>query len=157
MPANTPCINLERPDHGTADWDIACNNNFAIIDQAICQLSSLIMGVSGASTIQDMIHDSMITELSSYQAPLILKNGREIFTLTATDISNKYVTLNITPDITEEYPHLGIEHAPSMVYGVDYVLLNNNQINWNPVNIQNDDLSDVLEEGDEIFIEYNYK
>jgi hypothetical protein len=156
MPSNTPCLNLNRPDYGATRWDLTLNDNFTILDEAFCQLQTLLFGLSGQSSLRDIIHDVLIQELSAQSSNL--RNGREEFVLNAIDISGMKVTLSRTPDITEEYPHLRIEGAPHIIYGVDYVLINDNEISWDPglSGMDNNDLADCFEVGDEIIIEYNY-
>jgi hypothetical protein len=157
MASNTPNLNLNRPDFGSERWDLDLNENFTILDNYISQLQTLILGVSGQSSIKDIVHEVLIQELSASAEADRVHNGTESFTLTQTDIDNMFVVLSNTPKTNEEYPTLKIEGAPAMIYGVDYILIDDNKISWNPANgIDNTDLLDCFIVGDEIIIFYNY-
>lgn len=72
----------------------------------------------------------------------------EIFTLTATDIANKYVALATNPssvNIVSVLPEGGIPQIPS----VDFTIISGNLLSWNGLGLDN-----FLEEGETIVVSY---
>ena len=76
---------------------------------------------------------------------------KEKFTLTATDITNKYVTLGNTPSSPSSVS-LDVIGGPPQEYGVDFVMdgTNPDRLSWDGYA-----LDGVLEAGDKIRVTYN--
>jgi len=72
-----------------------------------------------------------------------------VFTLTSTDILNKYVTLTATP-VTPATTVLSVVGGPVQVYGNDYQIIGGNQLNWSGLF-----LDGVLSSGDILIVQFN--
>jgi len=73
----------------------------------------------------------------------------EPFTLTATDIQNKYITISENPK--EDDIKLEVKGAPTQIYGVDFKrnISFLRRIEWASLDLEN-----ILQEGDRIIITY---
>ncbi|MEM4385830.1 MAG: hypothetical protein QXD03_04720 [Candidatus Anstonellales archaeon] len=129
--------------------------NGLVADGSSLRLSALISDweVGSSATVkigktpQDGQDAVPLGYLQSYVNSTISNNVDEtvvdVFTLTSTDISNKYVTLSKSP----AYPTkviLEVKGAPSQFYGDDYVV-SGSQLSWNGLG-----LDGLLIEGDKI-------
>ncbi|MEM4385373.1 MAG: hypothetical protein QXD03_02360 [Candidatus Anstonellales archaeon] len=89
--------------------------------------------------------------LQDYVANLIEQNVDSIvveyFTLTSTDISNKYITLTNTPSISNAV-RLDVKGAPPQFYNDDYIV-SGNTLSWNGLG-----LDGLLVEGDKLRVIY---
>jgi hypothetical protein len=73
----------------------------------------------------------------------------EEFTLTSTNISNKYVELSNNPSTNEVIAW--VDGGTHGLYDTDYVIANDNQVSWNSKNWES-----ILEEGDVLTVLYWY-
>ena len=69
------------------------------------------------------------------------------YTITSTDITNKYFTLPDTPD-NGDLVHMVIEGAPSLTNGSSFAVVDN-KISWDGY-----DLDGLIEAGDKVFVRY---
>jgi len=74
-------------------------------------------------------------------------NNVDYFTLTGTDITNKFVTLVNTP-ATPADVMLNVAEGPSQIYGTDYTV-SGNTLSWNGLGLE-----PLLESGMTLIIEY---
>jgi hypothetical protein len=72
----------------------------------------------------------------------------DLFTLNGTDISNKSITLSMTPSTPNETILL-VAQAPNMFYGVDFTV-STNQLSWSGLA-----LDGILSSGDNLTVSYN--
>ncbi len=70
------------------------------------------------------------------------------FTLTPTDISNKYVTLSATPSVDND-TLLTVIGGPLQNYGPDYIV-SGNQLSWSGLT-----LDGILVSGDDLVVQFN--
>ncbi len=106
------------------------SGNFSVKDEGI-EISSTTNSLNFiganviASTSTPKQVDITISGISGVNSEIV-----ESFTITPTDIINKYITLSNTPiDISNVI--IFIEDGLKGHYNTDYNIINNNQINWN--------------------------
>lgn len=72
----------------------------------------------------------------------------EKFTLTGTDITNKYITLSSSP-ATAGNTVLLVADAPNLFYDTDFTITGGNQLSWNGLA-----LDGILSSGDSLTVMY---
>ena len=113
----------------TSDWDIGGTNT--------------ITNVPSPTNASDVVNKDYVDNLNSLQV--------ETYTLTGTDITNKYVTLSAAPTTAADVL-LFIKEAPNQFYGDDYQMdaTNTDRLTWGGL-----DLDGILAAGDKFSVQYS--
>lgn len=69
-------------------------------------------------------------------------------TLTATDITNKYITLNFSPKVSQSVSFIPQGGLPQ-IYGIDFQVISGNLLSWNGLGLEG-----FLEAGDVVVVNY---
>jgi hypothetical protein len=71
-----------------------------------------------------------------------------VYTLSGTDITNKYITLSTSPT-TANKTRFYVEGGPEQIYGIDFTV-SGNELSWNGLT-----LDGILESGDRVVVTFN--
>lgn len=121
---NQLALELEAYGQGGSGGDVT-QAEFDALQLQVNNLSNEVDGIANnVSDLQDQTNDlqNQINNLGTGNL------GRDYFTLSALDISNKYITLSHVPAVPAEvdvYIYTGINQQ----VGVDFII-NGNQLNW---------------------------
>ena len=129
--------------------DVNAGNGIQIVSDAVAlgPLSS-DWDIGGSNTITNVPDPTNGTDVANRQwvlAQVTAAGSRtvDLFTLSATDISNKYVNLSGTPNVANA-TELHVKGAPAQFYGDDFTV-SGNQLSWNGLG-----LDGVLVAGDKL-------
>lgn len=76
------------------------------------------------------------------------RNYEQILTITAENVAEKKIVLSFIPEFPESIK-ITPDGGPQQVYGVDYIIINRNELSW-----ANLSLDGFLEEGEFVFLSY---